>query len=193
MSVIEEYGQLSFLGLIAVWQANEDISEGAAGGAIRKDCYIPKNRIASIDRSNRTLDLILQNVNHQNISDTPCEPVLSSGSRTWALVSALCSPLWVPAKAIVSACWSFFNIVTAGSLSIATDKAPEGLFGRIKAMGCSVASVLLVPISMIVEEVAVITHVFKPEVNYADLFARHMWTGFVYAKFEEFKPLPPKS
>ncbi len=122
---------------------------------------------------------------------TSFNPTLEFESRKIALISLTLSPIWISIRAIFSVVASLANIATGGLFSVVQDFVDFSRKGCAKSMGCSLLSLLTTPVNMVVEELAIATHVFVPKLNKIDLLAAHMWTGFVVASRQEKKPNEP--
>jgi hypothetical protein len=96
-----------------------------------------------------------------------------------ACLSFITSPVWLPLRAICSVAASILNIVRRGESSIEDGHIDNTKLLRAKAMGCSLLSLLITPLNMLVEEVATISHIIVPGNNKIDYFAAHLWSGFI--------------
>jgi hypothetical protein len=121
---------------------------------------------------------------------TVINPVTQVRTRPGAVTSLCLSPLWISVRAIVSVAASLANICTFGLFSKRQNFVERTVLGTVKAMACSTLSLITTPLNVAVEGIATISHVFKPELNWFDLLAAHMWTGFVGASLSKIRITP---
>jgi hypothetical protein len=103
--------------------------------------------------------------------------------RAIAVAKLIFAPVWIPVRAAASVLGSALNILTLGQISVGNKLVDNNLMGRVKAIGCSVLSIVTTPLNVAVEGLATIANAIHPSVHKIDLVASQLWTGFVTARF----------
>lgn len=84
----------------------------------------------------------------------------------------------IPIRALANVVISVCNIITIGQLSVSSGIVQNSLKGRIKSLGCSLISIPLTPLTILVDLAGKVSNCINPEDQRITLLAEHMWKGF---------------